>query len=160
MSQKIEDSVKAIQRFADAIQALFDSNVIRSYRYIGEIGEWYIEQLYGFIRVDNLSQKGFDMIHPDTNERIQVKTQRYDPKQAWGYIKNLDYFDRLIVITLNNNLTIHDLYDLPMEELKRIVRVESTTKKFSYHWVDLKLWRKNPQVLNGAQNIFALLERP
>jgi hypothetical protein len=96
---------------------------------------------------------------PTTRERLQVKTQAYDPQNNWNYLESdVEHFDRLIVVILTGSLILRDLYDIPVNELRRILRLGSE-KKFSYSWDDLKPWRVDLKSLPGYAALTDLLGR-
>lgn len=149
----------AVKLLAQAIRTLRAVGVIRSWRLVGDIGEWYVEQLYRAERATRRDQKGWNLRMPTTRERLQVKTQAYDPQNNWNYLESdVEHFDRLIVVILTGSLILRDLYDIPVNELRRILRLGSE-KKFSYSWDDLKPWRVDLKSLPGYAALTDLLGR-
>jgi len=151
------NAVEAVKRLASAIETLRTAGVIRSWRLTGDLGEWYVEQLYEAERATRRDQKGWDLRLPTTGERLQVKTQTHDPQAKWNYLESdPEQFNRLIVVVLSDTLTLRDLYDIPVEKLRTILR-RGTDKKLSYTWNDLEPWRVELKNLPGYAALRELL---
>jgi hypothetical protein len=149
---------EAVRLLAQAIRALRTAGVIRSWRLTGDLGEWYVEQLYEAERATRRDQKGWDLRLPATEERLQVKTQTYDPENKWNYLQSdLEHFDRLVVVILTDTLTLRDLYDIPASKLRSVMRL-GTDKKLSYSWNDLEPWRVDLKSLSGYAALRELLK--
>jgi len=89
---------------------------------------------------------------------LQVKTQTYDPQNKWNYLESdLEHFDRLVVVILSDTLTLRDLYEIPVDKLRTILR-QGTDKKLSYFWDDLEPWRVDPRGLPGYTAVRDLLQ--
>src|SRR4051812_42320714 len=128
------DAVEAVKNFSQSLQTLCAVGVIRSSRYTGDLGEWYIEQLYQVPRATNQTQKGWDLRLPASGERLQVKTQIYDRHNRWNYLEtDLAGFDRLILVSLTLTLTLRDLYDVPVTALAGLLRTGKEGKP-CYYW--------------------------
>jgi hypothetical protein len=61
----------AISAFFDAVAVLEDLNVIRSSRFLGDIGEFLCSSAFGTALVPHLRQPGHDGLHGE--ERVQIK---------------------------------------------------------------------------------------
>jgi len=152
------NAVEAVKNLASAIETLRTVGVIRSWRLTGDLGEWYVEQLYEAERATRRDQKGWDLRLPKTGERLQVKTQTYDPQNKWNYLESdLEHFDRLVIVILTDSLTLRDLYDIPISKLRTILR-QGTDKKLSYFWNDLEPSRVDPRRLPGYMVVRDLLQ--
>jgi hypothetical protein len=153
----VPDPVEAVKRLASAIETLRAAGVIRSWRLTGDLGEWYVEQLYEAERATRRDQKGWDLHLPTTGERLQVKTQTHDPQNKWNYLESdLEHFDRLVVVILADALTLRDLYDIPVSKLCSILR-RGKDKRLSYSWNDLEPWRVDLKSLPGYAALRDLL---
>ncbi len=99
MSSSSDEAVAAVESLSQAIKSLKAIGIIRSRRFTGDLGEWYVEQLYQAKRAPSPTQVGWDLLLPVTGERVQVKTQSFDPSNAWNYLESDPaLFDRLILI--------------------------------------------------------------
>lgn len=54
----IERQVNALKKFSAVVRDLNKTGVIRSSRYTGDIGEWYVEQLYSANRSPKQTETG------------------------------------------------------------------------------------------------------
>ena len=157
-SSKDVSTIGAVRRLSQVIEELRRSGVIRSRRFTADLGEWYIEQLYIAKRASSPTQKGWDLIDPTTGERLQVKTQTYDPGNRWNYLESdTSQFDRLVVVILTGRFTLRDLYDVPVLELRSLLR-RGKDGRLRYHWDDLEPWRVNPRMLPGYTKLAGLIE--
>src|SRR3954447_20627191 len=138
------DAVEAVKNLSRALQTLRAVGVIRSSRYTGDLGEWYVEQLYQMPRTASQTQKGWDFRLPASGERLQVKTQTYDRNNRWNYLDtDPALFDRLILVILTPTLTLRDLYDIPSTALLGVLRTGKEGKP-TYYWDTLAPWRVDP----------------
>lgn len=151
------NAVEAINNYSQSINELRNTDVFRSRRYTGDLGEWYVAQLYEGKVAENQTQKGWD-IELKNGEKLQVKTQTYDKGNRWNYFNSdLTLFDRFILVILNKDLKICKLYDVPSNELPL---KEGKEKKKRYHWNDLEKgkYSVNPKILPGYNSIKELIE--
>lgn len=158
MPDDIERAIEAVEQYAQAISVLRATGVIRSGRFTGDLGEWYIECLYEAKRTASQTQKGWDILLPETGERLQVKTQSFDPANRWNYLgSDPASFDRLILVILNEDFTLRDLYDVPSPELRPCLRL-GKEKLLIYYWDDLRPWRLQPKALPGYAKLARLIK--
>jgi len=151
-----DEAIEAIGRLADAVRALRAARVIRSNRITGDLGEWYVEQLYCGTRTPSQTQKGFDVMLPDTNERLQVKAQTFDPNNQWNYLdSDTALFDRIVIVILTPSFKLHHLYEMKVAELRGVVRIGKEHRP-RYYWKDLV--RIDPQTLPGFDKLLGLIE--
>ncbi|WP_343740304.1 DUF6998 domain-containing protein [Delftia tsuruhatensis] len=149
----------ALSALSDALMALREAGIIRSTRFIGDIGEWYVATLYHGELSSNQAQKGWDILERSTGARLQVKTQTFDPKNAWNYLNtHPDLFDRLVVVILHPTLKIRDLYDIPADQLSQILRIGKERKPM-YRFSDLAKWRMDLGCLPGCADLTGLISR-
>ena len=142
------DPVAAIAQLANAINTLKATGVIRSRRFTGDLGEWYVAQLYGGKVAKSQVEKGWDVRLTD-GTRLQVKTQSYDPQNRWNYLdSDPTHFDRLVVVILNDTFTLRDLYDIPVGALIPLLRT-GREERPQYFWDALAPWRVDPRMLPG-----------
>ncbi|MDP3841839.1 MAG: hypothetical protein Q8Q81_04485 [Oxalobacteraceae bacterium] len=140
---------QAICALSEALSVLRASGVIRSTRFVGDIGEWYVATLYDGELPLSQVQKGWDVLERSTGARLQVKTQTFDPKNQWNYLTTRpEFFDRLLVVLLTGTLTVRDLYDIPSEDIQKLVRVGKENKPI-YRFKDLEPWRVQTSSLPG-----------
>lgn len=94
---------QAIFSLSDSFSVLRRCGVIRSTRLVGDLGEWYVATLYdGEISLSQ-AQKGWDILEKSSGQRLQVKTQTFDPKNPWNYLTTSpELFDRLIIVLLTD----------------------------------------------------------
>ncbi len=158
MAQGPNNAVEAVKSLAYALKALRAAGVIRSRRFTGDLGEWYVEQLYNVERATSQTQKAWDFRVPTSGEWLQVKTQSLDPQNRWNYLESdPSLFDRLIVVILTDTLTLCELYDVPVSTLPSVLRVGKEGKPF-YYWNDLAPWRVDPRTLPGYPPIAELID--
>ncbi len=152
-----DQEIRSVQAFADAVAFLRRSGVIRSTRFVGDLGEWYAEVLFGGSRSTNQAQPGWDI---DTGtERLQVKAQRYDKSNRWNYLgSDPARFSHLVVIILQDDFRIRAVYKAPSVELvEGVLRTERPSGKLIYHWDDLEAWRVDLSTLPSASTIAPLI---
>ena len=153
------EAAEAIKGLARAITKLKDLGVIRSRRFTGDLGEWYVATLWDGEAAESQTEKAWDIRLP-SKERAQVKTQTYDQGNRWNYLdSDPDLFDRLIAVILNEDFTIRDLYDVPASDLKSVLRVGKEGRP-CYYWDDLKRWRVDPSTLPGFGQVAGLIQSP
>lgn len=151
-------AVPAIQALSDALAVLRTCGVIRSTRFVGDIGEWYVATLYGGHLAKSRVQTGWDVLEPSTGARLQVKTQTFDRRNQWNYLSTSpDAFDRLVVVLLTEALTLRDLYSIPSPGIAAVVRVGKESKPM-YRFRDLEPWRVRVSDLPGYAELQSLVE--
>ena len=158
MSAEIKTPQEAVRALAEAIKLLRATGVIRSRRITGDLGEWFVAQLYDGERPPSQTQKGWDVRLKADGARLQVKTQSFDPLNQWNYLDtDPSLFDRLVVVVLTEAFTIRVIYDVPSVRLGEVLRV-GKEKKPHYHFSDLEPWRVNPATLPGYSQLKSIIE--
>lgn len=148
---------EALSALSEALLVLRDAGIIRSTRFVGDIGEWYVATLFGGDLPASQAQKGWDVLERSTGARLQVKTQTYDPKNAWNYLNTPpDQFDRLVVVILHPTMKIRDLYDIRAADMAQILRVGREARPI-YRFSDLVPWRVDLAGLPGSAALADLL---
>lgn len=157
-SSEHSDPVAAVIELSHAVGVLRERGIIHSREFTGDLGEWYICELYGGERVPGQAQKGWSICLSASGERLQVKTQFYDPDNQWNHLDSIPTdFDRLIVVILTDSFTIRAIYDLPSEELGTLIKIGDENRP-SFRWDDLEPWRVNPSSLPGCKDLAVLIE--
>lgn len=72
MNKRIKDNYDAIKNFFDSAKVLKERGIIKSNRYLGDIGEYICSDLELLKLCDSLRNKGFDGIN-DEGKKIEVK---------------------------------------------------------------------------------------
>lgn len=155
----MDSPIEAVKALSRSLKTLRAQGVIRSRSFIGDLGEWYVEQLYEAEMSTNRVQKGWDLLVPVSGERLQVKTQSYSssPTNQWNYLgSDPTQFDRLIVIMLTEDLIVRDLYDVPAFELSSVLQIGKEQKPY-YMWSKLAPWRVELRTLPGYAKVAELV---
>ncbi|EIF6158341.1 hypothetical protein ACV3MX_07495 [Clostridium perfringens] len=102
MSEKLNDDYKAIKAFFDATELLKERGIIKSNRYLGDIGEYISSNLDLLKLCDSLRNKGFDGLDCD-GRKVEVKSHNAKKGtniQMDKYYKNgnIPEFDVLLVV--------------------------------------------------------------
>jgi hypothetical protein len=85
----------AIARFFEAVDRLEDLKIIRSSRFLGDIGEFLCSDTFGTVLVDELRLPGHDGTHD--GKRVQVKFNN-SPTGNNINVGNPDKYEELIVV--------------------------------------------------------------
>jgi len=142
INSKIKTVYDLIQEHIAIKQMLFDLDVIRSERFIGEFGEWFAENLFGAIRAKSTSQIGWDLID-DNGQKYQVKTHAKGKNNNarwtnWSYSKS--DFDVLILLIFSNRLEIKEIYKIPYEIAFKRINLDRKQKVLMWdNYADFKL---------------------
>jgi hypothetical protein len=153
------ESIQAVKALSQAVRKLRELGVFRSRCFTGDLGEWYVATLYEGELPRNQTQKGWDVRLPPTGQRLQVRTQSFDPQNPWNYFEvNLALFDRLILVVLTDDFTIKALYDVPSAELKPPLLRVGKEQRPMFRFSDLEPWRTDVSCLPGFQRIAELVE--
>jgi hypothetical protein len=145
--------VEAIAQLSNALEVLRRSKVIRSARFVGDLGEWYVATLYDGELPRSQAQKGWDVIEKSTGQRLQVKTQTFDSTNQWNYLTTPpELFDRLVIVVLTTTLLIRDMYDIPAQELPKVLRI-GKERRHIYRFAELATWRVKLENLVGFKII-------
>ena len=155
---QFEQQVDAVVGLATAIHRLREMGVIRSRRFIGDLGEWYIATLYNGVQPSSQTQKGWDIQLP-TGDRLQVKTVSFDKGNLWSYV-NADpaTFDRYLFLVLSDAFVIKFLYDIPSPQLPSAWRIGKEGKPLFY-FKDVERWRVDVASLPGYEKVAQLVEK-
>jgi hypothetical protein len=155
---ELADAIQAVRELSKALCRLRDLRVIRSRRFTGDLGEWYVATLYEGQQAISQTQKGWDVFTVTPSHRLQVKAQTFDRQNQWNYLEtDSTPFDRLVVVILTDCLTIKTLYDVPSADLVRVLRTGKEDKPI-YHFSDLEPWRTDVSTLPGYLLIPELVE--
>lgn len=153
------EPIQAVLKFSEAVNALREAGIVRSRRLFADLGEWYVELLYGAERSPNPVEKGWDVKLP-SGERAQVKAQSFDPANAWNYLESdPNLFDRLIALILADDFKIRSIFDVPTNDLRKLLRT-GKEKRESYHWKDLEPFLVDPRTLPGFGALAGLIAKP
>jgi len=152
------NAVEAIKNYSQSISDLRTAKVFRSSRYTGDLGEWYVAQLYHGELAKSQTQADWDVILKN-GEKLQVKTQTYDKNNRWNYFtKDASLFDRFILVILIGNVKIRDLYNVSSDIFKSLLETGKEEKPI-YKWDDFKNYRvNNPSTLPGYEKVKDLIE--
>ena len=144
---------QAIFSLSDAFSVLRRCGVIRSTRLVGDLGEWYVATLFDGQISQSQAQKGWDILERSTGQKLQVKTQTFDPKNQWNYLTTSpEHFDRLIIVLLTDTFLVRDIYDIPTTEVDQVICIGKENKP-RYRFKDLLRWRVDISKLPGYQHI-------
>jgi hypothetical protein len=64
--------IDLLNNFLSAVEVLKAENIIRSDRYLGDIGEFICQRRYNLVLNENLREKGYDAI-TEHNRKIEIK---------------------------------------------------------------------------------------
>ena len=153
------NAISAVSALSRAISDLTALGVIRSRRFTGDLGEWFVAQLYDGELPSSQTQKGWDILLPATETKLQVKTQTFNRQDRWNYLdSNPELFDRLVVVLLSDSFTLCTLYDIPTADLETVIRMGPNERRPYYSWDDLEPWQVDPSELPGYSRIAELIE--
>ena len=113
----------SLNQIINAKQFLRQLDVLRSERTTGEIGEWFVAELYGGTRAVSTTQPDWDIQTP--TEKLQVKTHAKgeDNNARWTNVKaTLKGFDYLIIVDFTSDLFLEAFYRIPIAEAQRAIR--------------------------------------
>ena len=134
-----QDYFSTVRNQLDSIilakQRLRELDVIRSERFVGEIGEWLAETIFGGKRVKSTSQKGYDIIRGEL--RVQVKTHaKGDENNArWTEFKyEMGQFDEFLIIVMSKELKLKEVYKIPEKIV--FTKIDETKKQRVVNWDD------------------------
>lgn len=99
---------KELKNFFKAIQDLRESNIIRSDRYLGDIGEKICETLYGFTLNQSAREEGYDGVLD--NQRYEVKFHN-SMTRTNIYLGNPELYDFLLVVLGSDSLLRPEGYE-------------------------------------------------
>ena len=107
----------ALNKIAAGKQILRKLNVIRSERFVGELGEWFVCEIYGALR-PNLKCKYWNLMLG--MHRIQVKAHGNGDCDIFRHTMFEKYteddFDELIIVIFTKEFKLQELYKLPAKE--------------------------------------------
>ncbi|MDF3554658.1 hypothetical protein COM99_26450 [Bacillus cereus] len=86
---------KELKSFFKVIKELRESNIIRSDRYLGDIGEHMCQELYGLELNKSGREKGYDGVL--NNKKYEVKFHN-SLKRTNIYLGNPDIYDILLIV--------------------------------------------------------------
>ncbi|NLI36933.1 MAG: hypothetical protein GX416_10535 [Bacteroidales bacterium] len=111
----------AIRKFADVYLKLVDSEIIRSRRIVGDIGEYYACQLLNLERCICKNTKGMDA--SGCGLTFEIKTRRvYESDRRVSQTRRLNNLvgkdaDYLIVVTIDRTFRCSGMWIMPMENI-------------------------------------------
>jgi hypothetical protein len=96
---------KLIKTFFEQPKEMEDAKLIRSSKYLGDIGEYLASKIYGIELADNQKNQGYDGIRKD-GKRFQVKlnNSKGSTNQEIGDPSKYDY----LVLLITSNSLIYD----------------------------------------------------
>ena len=112
---------------------LWELDVIRSERLVGEMGEWLAESIFGGRRADSSSQKGFDIINNDRKVQVKTHAKGDDNNARWTEFKyEKGDFDELIIIIMTKEYRLKEVYNIPEEVV--FERINESKKQRVVDW--------------------------
>ena len=149
---------RALDDLVEAKRKLRECGVLRSERFVGEIGEWFVKSILEAKRAETSSQKGWDLLLD--GKKIQVKTHAKgdDNNARWTEIKyDKEAFDELIVVIFTKEFHLKEFYRIPINIVMQ--RIVPSGKQKIIKWDDLN--DHQVQIDNlPHQEITALFRKP
>jgi hypothetical protein len=137
---EIRDVRAAINDFTSAKGKLRKMDVVRSERLVGEIGEWFVAELYGGDRATSTSQKGWDVVVGQTKIQVKTHAKGDDNTARWTELKNdLEGFDELAVVVFTKDFILEEFYRVPIADVRNALKPSG--KSFVVKWDSLKRHR-------------------
>ncbi|MDO5039070.1 hypothetical protein [Clostridium sp.] len=102
MDSNFNENLSLIKKFFDITKELEEKNVIRSSKYLGDIAEYIVSNLYGITLCESQKNKGYDGIDKD-GKRVEVKFHNAKKgtnliMDKYDEIDDEEKFERLIII--------------------------------------------------------------
>lgn len=138
--QTITKVFMLLHEYSKIEKQLKNMEIIHTVKTVSEIGEYFVSELFDCIRMKNASNKGYDCVK--NKYKIQVKTIRKSKNNTVGYwfpINKIskDLFDVLIILRLNQDFEIINLYLVPVTELNRDNFRKMPDNKYDLTWKNL-----------------------
>lgn len=131
---------EAIDHITSGKQALRNLKVIRSERLVGEIGEWFAEELLGAKRADSTSQAGYDNRLGDLKIQVKTHAKGDDNNARWTeYRYDRGVFDELIILVFSKEFYLKEFYRIPEEIAYN--SVDRTKKQTVLKWDNMNSYR-------------------
>ena len=121
------EQANAISDFMSAVARLRDLGVIKSDRYLGDIGEFLVSQLYGLTLAKSQRQIGHDTEGP--TDRVQIKFHN-STKRTNIHLGDPDSYDRVIVVLgpesllhpRGNHVSAYCFYEFASDDVREKLR--------------------------------------
>lgn len=114
---------QAIKNFFDAIKELRANNVIRSDKYLGDIGEYICSEKYGIVLCENGRQEGYD--GELAGDKYQIKFHN-SPTRTNVYFGDPDKYDKILIVVgpesklrSDSNITEFHIYKFDSSYVKQ-----------------------------------------
>ena len=115
-------------------------DVVRSERLVGEIGEWFVAELYEGDRATSTSQKGWDVVVGQTKIQVKTHAKGDDNTARWTELKkDLDGFDELVIVVFTKDFILKEFYRAPIADARNALKPSG--KSFVVKWDALKRHR-------------------
>ncbi len=142
MNTKSDNAVvrNSLNQMIGAKQFLRQLDVLRSERTTGEIGEWFVAELYGGTRAATTTQPDWDV--KTTTAKLQVKAHAKGEgnNARWTNVKaTLQNFDELIIIAFTSDLFLEEFYKIPIQDAQNAVK--QSGKSHIIKWDDVRKFK-------------------
>lgn len=140
--RQLDKISKAIKQYIEVKKSFRELQISKTERQlVSEIGEWFVQQIYGGERTQSAIQSDWDLKIGDQN--IQVKTHAKSDKNKTRWTK-IDYpesadIKELIIIVFTEELELKEFYKAPWNKIQKFINREKV--KPIIKWNDLKEYR-------------------
>lgn len=112
MSLKIRPELKVI---ADSLKALKEDGIIRTKNLVGDLGEYYCQELLDITLNKNTVETGYDGLDKEDN-KVEIKTRRQPSNRAKVIFRSFD-FHYCLFVELNEYFEPIEILKIDVSEL-------------------------------------------
>lgn len=112
---------------AEALKSLKAKKIIRTKNLVGDLGEYYCKEIFGFKLEVNTVNKGFDAIDQD-GLKVEIKTRRTPDGKSKVIFRSFD-FDYCLYVELNEFYEPIQILKIEVNEL--VNNLEKNYKRLS-----------------------------
>lgn len=112
---------------AEALESLKAKKIIRTKNLVGDLGEYYCKEFFGFTLEENAVNKGFDAIDKE-GKKVEIKTRRTPEGKSKVIFRSFE-FDYCVYVELNEFYEPIQFLKIEVNEL--VNNIERNYKRLS-----------------------------
>lgn len=152
MSQGQVGPGKAVKALRTAIQINRQMGILRTGDVKRDLGIWYVQQLWNAELAPETLARGWDLTAPD-KRRLHVLSLFWDKELKTFHIDaDLTIFDAFVLILLDPNFGIRDLYAVPSNKLRLLLKL-GKDRRAEFSLENLQEWTIDLSTLPGYEAV-------
>lgn len=141
-----------LDQICSAKHTLKQMGVLRTEKFITDLGEWLVAELFCGTRANNPNQEDWDVIAPCGKIQVKTHAKSKDNNNRWSSVRTpLGGFDYLVIIVFSECYCIKEFYKVPIKEAQNVVKTSGPDSRI--HWDVLSNWKLSRSSFHAKEDL-------